>query len=145
MRKLVKAGLLVPTILLVALAAAGLGMAAENPDGQGALNDRSLGNRSLSGDRSRTDAAPTVMASEVNSDATTVANSDVSDRGAGRSTASARSTRRGRQAPRQTAVGSDIEEKSWWWWNYGKKGGGDENSDEGSDEDDDENQSPSNP
>lgn len=142
MRKLVKAGLTVPTVLLAAMAVCGLAMAADEA-GQD-LNDRAANKRTADGYRARPadrDLSDTtqVMGSTEGSDSIVTPSRD------GRSSAAvdARSDRRGRQAPRRTEAGAVIDEEAWWWWwNHGGGFGGD---DENSDEDDDEDQSPSSP
>jgi len=139
MRKLVKAGLTVPVILLVALATFGLGMAAEDGD----LNEaRTLNARegdSISGARVRGTDTSVQSADSVDGLGEQTLGDD-SDRGANarNSTASSRPARRGRQAPRASSS-SSFDEMSWWWWNQGKGGGNDEDEDE----DDDEDMSPS--
>jgi hypothetical protein len=148
MRKLVKAGLVVPMILLVALTGVAI---AENTD----LNDQ---NELGQGD------SPVAQSQSSPSPRGAVASGDESDIGLGgdalsvdtrgRSSADERASRRGRVAPRSIGANAQlVDVKAWWWWNGQSNANpdcngagnpycmGDEGGDE--DEDDDEDMSPS--
>ncbi len=118
MRKLVKAGLVIPVVALVALAAVVPSLAAD--DGRARSSSRGTS----------ADAPDSGSAVAVNGD---------SIRKSG--DAAARPARRGRQLPRGTDIGSVIDQAAWASWKKGGKGKGDEDEDR----DDDEDQSPSNP
>ncbi len=130
MRKLVKTGLVIPTILLVALAAVGMSMAADNGGDGTSRVDKQIGARSARGSGAV--------------EAATIASRGDDDRV---SSEGVRPERRGRQALRAIDPGSVIDEAAWYAWSTGRggRGDGDEDEDEDEDEDDDEDQSPSNP
>jgi hypothetical protein len=163
MKKLVKVGLVVPVVLLVAVAVFGPGaMAADEAEGQAALNrdlNQALNDKDRAGDR--VDATSVDPSKDTPSDAddsgvvTTDGAGDTSGRNGGERAlgsdrsggggAAERVARRGQQAPRGTTVAAYDDEKSKGKNdnNSGKSGGGsDENNDEN---DDDEDVTPSHP
>jgi hypothetical protein len=148
MRKLVKAGLVVPMILLVALAGVAI---AENTD----LNDQNeLGQGDSPAAESGSSPSPRgAGASGDESDLDLGGNDALSVDSRGRSSADERASRRGRVAPRSIGANAQlVDVKAWWWWN-GQSNANPDCKGKGNpycmgrdeDEDDDENMSPSDP